>query len=1369
MTRRYRRLANTAAKTAAKKTAAKTAELTLAAGLILLAVALPARAADERVPYVPAALEPWVDWVLEAHPNLACPRNAASGEIGGCAWTHALKIEVGRKLTFEQTVAVFARSRVRLPGDARLRPQAVTVDGQPAQVLGGPPALLLQPGRYQISGEINWGRRPTSVPIPDQFGLLDLVIDGSPRSRPQVRRGSLLLGQPSATPQPGTRDSLQVEVYRLIEDDYPLALSTLVLLSVSGRPRLERLGELLPEGFEVTGFDADLPARIAADGLLEVQLEAGEHELEISARALGEPTSIAFRAVTGNWPAQEVWAFEPNRQRRLVSLSGAPPIDLNQSESPYAEPGRSGYLLTSEQALTLTEEQQGRPSPLPNRYGIERALWLDFDGAGFISRDRINAEIRQPSRLTATYPLGRIDVDGNAELVNALADGAPGIELLTGTHRLEAVSRLDRDGELSATGWTVDADSLRISLQLPPGWRLLWATGADSVTGSWLARWRLWDLFLLVFTGVLAWRFLTPGFAVLLSATLLLTLQAAGGLAFCWLIAVGLVAASRRIEHPRIRPLIIGSTWAWLGITALIGIAFAVDQARSALYPQLETDVRQVTLRDDITMFGASDTQYRKQRRNAAESMDTDLVSSPAALEEIVVTATRRQPRRYSENLQIQTGPGEPNWNWRHASLVWNGPVVNSQPLDLTLAGPLLVRSTAALLAVLALGITGLLALGLWRAGRPEDRWPAGLPRAVLPIVLLGALLPAEPGSAASTPSAALLKDLETRLTRTPACFPNCASIERAEVQLSDATLSVTLVAHTGALVALPLPTSGSWQPSRIELGNEPAITARRDGALHSALPAGTHILRLSGAVSGLDRIELRFPLRPAAIAVATPADWRASGLIDGRLASGVLSFDRVADTSASKAAERVLRPDPIAPFVQVTRNFDFGLDWHLTTTVRRFYPSQGSFSLTVPLLAGEAVLDEDIEVTDAGAELVFGHREREKTWSSRLDVSSAIELTAPAVSDRRERWQFDWSNQWHLAHSGIHPVSYAPDSGPVFMPEAGDRLDVAISPTTPVAGDTVTVEQLTHAITAGARTQTHTLELSLRATQGGNWPLTLPGDAADNRLTQVTVNDRETPIPLADNVVALPLAPGETRYRLTWTSTNSLGLLLRAPRPTLASPGNNVTTRIEMPPSRWVLLLGGPTLGPAMLYWGLLLVVIVLALALARVPGLPVTRTDLILLSLGLTLNNLPATLLVAAWVLLLRGRRPLLERVTSRTLRNTLQISSAALTILTLATLVFTVPGALLGTPDMQITGNGSSAWLYQWYSDHTEAQLPGAWVLSLPLWVYRVAMLGWCLWLAFALIRWAQWAWREWSTPQIWYPRPPRTPPAESPTAS
>jgi len=85
----------------------------------------------------------------------------------------------------------------------------------------------------------------------------------------------------------------------------------------------------------------------------------------------------------------------------------------------------------------------------------------------------------------------------------------------------------------------------------------------------------------------------------------------------------------------------------------------------------------------------------------------------------------------------------------------------------------------------------------------------------------------------------------------------------------------------------------------------------------------------------------------------------------------------------------------------------------------------------------------------------------------------------------------------------------------------------------------------------------------------------------------------------------------------------------------------------------------------------------------------------------------------------------------------------------------LFFSIQQGLLGTPEMQIAGNGSSAHVLRWYQDRIAATPPGGWLLSVPLLVYRLAMLVWALWIAQALVGWLRWGWSCFSHGEIWRP--------------
>jgi hypothetical protein len=89
----------------------------------------------------------------------------------------------------------------------------------------------------------------------------------------------------------------------------------------------------------------------------------------------------------------------------------------------------------------------------------------------------------------------------------------------------------------------------------------------------------------------------------------------------------------------------------------------------------------------------------------------------------------------------------------------------------------------------------------------------------------------------------------------------------------------------------------------------------------------------------------------------------------------------------------------------------------------------------------------------------------------------------------------------------------------------------------------------------------------------------------------------------------------------------------------------------------------------------------------------------------------------------------------------------------------LIGAIQAGLLGTPDMQITGNESYGSLLRWYQDRTTEIPSGARVLWVPLWIYRVAMLAWALWIATALLGWLRWGWASFSAQGVWRARPPK----------
>jgi len=69
------------------------------------------------------------------------------------------------------------------------------------------------------------------------------------------------------------------------------------------------------------------------------------------------------------------------------------------------------------------------------------------------------------------------------------------------------------------------------------------------------------------------------------------------------------------------------------------------------------------------------------------------------------------------------------------------------------------------------------------------------------------------------------------------------------------------------------------------------------------------------------------------------------------------------------------------------------------------------------------------------------------------------------------------------------------------------------------------------------------------------------------------------------------------------------------------------------------------------------------------------------------------------------------------------------------------------------MHVTGNGSSSSMLRGYQDRSAGAPVRPWVISVPLLLYRLAMLLWSLWLSVAMLAWLRWGWGCFSEGGIW----------------
>jgi hypothetical protein len=574
-------------------------------------------------------------------------------------------------------------------------------------------------------------------------------------------------------------------------------------------------------------------------------------------------------------------------------------------------------------------------------------------------------------------------------------------------------------------------------------------------------------------------------------------------------------------------------------------------------------------------------------------------------------------------------------------------------------------------------------------------------------------------------------------------------------LQVDTTNMRLELQVDAQETVAVPLPVArNQWHPRAILVDGDTTNALRRDeaGLLWIVLAPGSHRLLLEGAVQG-DNLQLPFDM-PVHNMVAEASGWQVSGLANGQIPGRSLQLTRESriDPAVDSQSSQQLLPDVAPPFLRVTRTLVLGLDWQVQTVVERLAPAVGAVSVPVTLLPGESVLTPGVEVTNGKVQVALSAYSPAFSWNSSLKQTNNLALVAAQSVPWVEQWQFDIAPIWHVDFSDLNPVKQDMRAGqlPRWQPWPGETLNVAISRPEAVVGSTRTIESAALDYRPGARSAEAVLSLQVRSSQGGELPLALP---PASQLQRVLIDGVEQANPAHGAALSVPLRPGNQRIDVTWRQDEGIGWRTTTPQPLIDEPLNNIELNWQMPEGRWLLAVGGPAMGPALLFWGVLLVMVLVAIALGRSRVTPLATWQWLLLGIGMSTVNSVGSIFVVIWFIALNGRAAMDTSTLSRSNLQLMQVGLVLLTLLALGNLVSTIPSSLLSTPDMQVVGNQSSTEQLRWYQDRMVSGWPVAWVVSLPMWVYRAVMLLWSLWLVFSLLNWCRWGWQAFSSGELW----------------
>jgi len=1321
---------------------------------------------------IPDPLKPWIDWVLHGHEEeyLCIPHHNDSSQLR-CSWPTELKLSINNKGgKFEQEWLVNHESWVTLPGSDQYWPENISVNGEFVVVLkkSSQPQIKLQKGTYRITGEFSWDKLPEHIQTPHDNALVSIMINDTAIDFPNIDDQGRLWLQTQRQRGEKIENKLNIQSFRLIDDRIPPRIVLYLKLDVAGSAREIILGPSFPpDQFIPVSLKSSLPARVEQDGRIRLQIRPGQWFLTLTVRYVGQLSSFTFsRPEDGFWPEEEIWVFNAQNNLRIVEIEGVPSIDPLQTSLPKNWRNYPAYRVMAGDTIKLNEIKRGDPHPAPDQLTLERNVWLRFDGSGYTIQDQISGKKNTDWRLEMNPPikLGRVAVDGVEQFITKReGTDKTGVELRKGLIQLKADSEYLGDiSKLPVTGWDHDFQHVKTNLCLPPGYRILNATGIDNIPDTWLTRWTLLDLFLvLVFTIAVA-KLYSKLFSVLAFVTLVLLFHEPVAPCWVWLAILVGVALLRYLPVGRFKRVV--KIYHILAAIVLISISipFAINQLRVGIYPQLEKPWQSMALsypkrqiassapmKVEEQIVGEADRFGKRKAENLAQLEDKAVgIFESTVRSEGYFKRGRSQVAQYDPRMINQTGPGLPVWQWNTVSMN-TGPVQSGQQISLMIIGP----KTNLALSFIRVGLLIALALGIFEIGyRKVGGWQYPDIKTLLLIhLLICGLFASTISHANEIPSPNMFEELRNRLLEKDDCFPNCADISMMEITISPDDLQITMSVNSQVNVAVPLPGSPKhWLPKEVSIDQKKAKALfKTKNGFWMLVPAGKHELVLKGKLPKYNTIQLPLPLKPHRVEIEQKG-WTSEGVHEDGVIDNQIQFKRI--TEEYSPANQILNTGVLPPFALVERKLLFGLVWKIETRIQRISPTGSAIVLEVPLLPGESVITEGVEVENGKARVNLDAQTRQIQWESVLDKVSEIILKHTETNLWTETWQVDVSPIFHVEYEGIPVILHQQGNcwNPKWHPWPGEEVKLKISRPAGVEGQTLTIDKSHLEVRPGQRVTDCKLTLSIRSSQGTHHTIIIPANAL---LQEVKIGGRVQPIRQEGRNVVLPITPGLQTIILQWRVKAGMSMQFDTPEVDLGIQNVNANIDVSLPHNRWPLYLSGPQLGPAILFWSVVIVIILAAFGLSMTGLTPLKFRHLFLLGIGMSQSSIFGSLFVVGWLIALDSRKKANPNWDKNAF-NLMQVGIGLLTALAIGMLILAISKGLLGHPDMNIVGNGSNTGLLRWYQDYSSQKLPQARIFSIPMTCYRLAMLAWALWISLYLIKILKWGWTNFTHPTIWH---------------
>lgn len=1366
--------------------------------------------------HLPEALKGWDKWVMDGVLSDNCRYSYNNKNKQFCFFLSELSLDISPKsLEFTQNVTLLADGYVQIPGSVGSFPVKATVNNKdfPIILKGGKAYVNLEQGKYTIVGQIKSMEEIRNVIVPENAAILNVYKLGVEVKNPTVDNGVLRLETKSTAR--GETDDLTVFVYRKIYDDIPLSMNVHLSLNVTGKERVENLGKIIPENFALVSINSNLSTYVHKNGDLMVEVKPGNNIVDISLRQISPSLDLKL----DNSPVeQEIWVFENDDTRRVIQV----PVMLRSVQAqntslPQAWKRLPAYEVSKGNKFTLKAIpfDKNRPDSLR----LQRDIKLAFAGDLYSISDNISGTFYDDERLSVVSPLTfySSSINGEPQAITSTKDNPDsGIEIRKGSANIQNILRVENSNKnIPAAGYNKIFDSVTWNLQLAPGYKLFYASGADSVSNSWISNWNLMSVFLVALLTVSVYHLFGFWKALVAAGAFVLICPVFFAFIAISFIICGVIFIQRHIEEDKkVQKFLSFIKYSLCLFLLIASFAFAVNHLRQAMYPGLESvsmtflmnfiDYRFLAIFYLVSVvvymfYNVYKNPQRSMTRKVVytilfflfigfsgivsiagyflsygyfpdrydtfyeESVDTFRSSS---VKEVAYAAPSVAKMKSSSLLDkgyakyqslnaikniAQTGVGFPSWtDYKNKSTLYiNGPVDSGDIFSLYLISP-----TINVILSFMRVILGFVVL-YWLLDKRVIMRNINLKNisqklAVLAFVFLLFNPLSARAEAGSIPSDSMLKELETKLNRNyiPSCIPDCISIPEASLTQSnkELVLSFKVYSNDDNLV-LPLPTIksagvGYAKLQKLIKNGVNADIVSENNILYVPIDKNTNIFELYYELDDSSNSFIFSSYIPINYIETNLSDFSLSAMGDNNQKLQNFQINRVKkneDSVIVQEKEEVSRLEPETYFI-VYRTFDISSIWEVKTKIVRINNLTEVSSFNLPTLSGEKILTTDGVLLKDGVRLSFSPNEKEKELVSIVPVEQDITLKSPqATMGYKEIWKFKIDNIWSFKYDGVTQSS-SNNQYITFNPYYGEVLNMSIVAPNSVDGYVVTIDDVNQDTSLGRDVLETNISLKLRASESGVHDIVLPENTS---IKSLTVGGKTYPITINDNVFTIPVVQGVNNISFTAETKEAIGNVISIPEYDLNAPMVDIKQSVKVPYKKWILYIDGPVKGTAVLFWSMLPVWLIAALALSCFKFMPLKFIHWFVLLLGLSQTSLIFTIIIVLWFALI-GLKSKLGAKSS--IEKILQVAIPLLTLAFIYSLFRGVYSGLLGNWNMNIQGYrsylSSGFANLGWYQDISMGKLPTPKVFTLPIAIYRTIMVLWSIWLSVYFVRWARW---------------------------